>query len=58
MPKNLATRGYSLDDATTGIEPITPQTDTDEYFDLQGRRISKPTSKGIYIKNGKKVTIK
>jgi len=58
VPKNLATRGYSLDDATTGIEPITPQTDTDEYFDLQGRRISKPTSKGIYIKNGKKVTIK
>lgn len=29
---------------------------TDDYYDLQGRRISQPTH-GIYIHNGKKVVI-
>ena len=32
--------------------------DNDRYYDLQGRRISKATQKGVYIQNGKKVIIK
>lgn len=49
---------------TTGIEGITIMgTDVQRHgtiegiFDLQGRKISNPT-KGIYIKNNKKVVIK
>ena len=49
---------------TTGIEEITIMgTDVQRHgtiegiFDLQGRKISNPT-KGIYIKNNKKVIIK
>lgn len=54
---------FSGDGETTGIECITI---TDEgtgnnrvegIFDLQGRKVSKPT-KGVYINNGKKVIIK
>ena len=59
-------RGFAFpgDGETTGIECITV---TDEslhsngnakgIFDLQGRKVSKPT-KGVYINNGKKVIIK
>jgi hypothetical protein len=31
---------------------------SDEWFDLQGRRVSKPTKKGLYIHNGRKVIVK
>lgn len=46
-----------IDDAT-GIEVIdtTPRTDNN-YYDLNGRKVINPTT-GIYIHNGKKVTIK
>ena len=59
-------RGFAFpgDGETTGIECITV---TDEslhsngnakgIFDLQGRKVSKPT-KGVYINDGKKVIIK
>ena len=58
-------RGFAFpgDGETTGIECITV---TDEgtgnnwvegIYDLQGRKVSKPT-KGVYINNGKKVIIK
>lgn len=41
-------------DEATGIEAVeNPATQTDVYFDLQGRRVEHP-SHGIYIKNGKK----
>ena len=59
-------RGFAFpgDGETTGIECITV-TDESLYrngnaegiFDLQGRKVSKPT-KGVYINNGKKVIIK
>ena len=45
----------------TGIRPVIHTIDADgtnTYYDLQGRRISngqKPTTKGIYINNGKKI---
>ena len=55
---------FGNDSETTGIEGITIMgTDLQHYnthegiFDLQGRKISNPT-KGIYIKNNKKVVIK
>jgi len=42
----------------TGIQNFSNTQDTnDTYYDMQGRRISKP-EKGIYIQNGKKVVVK
>ena len=29
-----------------------------KWFDLQGRRIERPTKAGLYINNGKKVLVK
>lgn len=47
--------------AATSIKAIDngqPATDsTEDYYDLSGRRVSKPT-KGVFIQNGKKVVIK
>ena len=50
----------SIDGSATGIKYIrTQNTDgTEQYFDLSGRRIAKPTTKGIYIRNGKKEVLK
>lgn len=39
----------------TAIEAIEGDEGTDRWYDLNGRQISKPTRKGIYIRNGKKV---
>ena len=42
----------------TGIESIKRNdASTPVWYDLQGRRITTPTSKGIYIVNGKKVMV-
>jgi hypothetical protein len=49
----------NFDGETTGLN-LTPALSQGEgaYFDLQGRKLSgKPTQKGIYMKNGKKVFI-
>ena len=54
------------EDQATGIETVTISGETTDgnseatanrYFDLQGRRVAAPT-KGLYIKNGKKVIVK
>ena len=50
------------DDETTGISEALPLNDNgemknDNVYDLQGRRVTKPT-RGLYIVNGKKVVIK
>ena len=43
----------------TGIESIKrDDASTADWYDLQGRRITTPTSKGIYIVNGKKVVVR
>ena len=51
-------RDYFLFDEATGIESThhSPLT-TDQYYDLQGRRVNTPT-KGVYIVNGKKTVIR
>lgn len=48
-----------FEDETTGITTTnyTNYTDSEEYYDLQGRKVEKP-SKGLYIVNGRKVVIK
>ena len=50
------------DDETTGISEALPLNDNgemtnDNVYDLQGRRVTKPT-RGLYIVNGRKVVIK
>lgn len=50
------------DDETTGISETLPLNDNgemknDNVYDLQGRRVEKPT-RGLYIVNGRKVVIK
>ena len=50
------------DDETTGISEALPLNDNgeiqnDNVYDLQGRRVTKPT-RGLYIVNGKKVVFK
>ncbi len=49
----------SFGDAT-GITTLqlTDRDGTTRYFDLNGRRISNPTTQGVYVTNGKKVIIK
>lgn len=50
---------YLLSAETTAIENVPTATDEadDAIYDLNGRRVTTPT-KGIYIKNGKKIIIK
>ena len=55
------TRSYIMEDEATsivGVEMENPARTNDNYYDLQGRHISKPTSKGIYIHHGKKYIVK
>ncbi len=57
---NLPARGILGigDDGSTAIEGIDVEATEDEtWYDLQGRRIQKPTKAGIYIVNGKKMII-
>jgi hypothetical protein len=50
----------NLTDHLTGISDVRSQTEEERnnIYDLQGRKVEKPTKKGIYIINGKKVVIK
>lgn len=61
IPQSAAARrGYRIDDdGTTGISPaVTINSNEDnEFFNLQGQRVASPT-KGIYIRNNKKIIIK
>jgi len=51
-----ARRYFSIEEQATGITPVS-YTANDALYDLQGRRVSKPTQ-GVYIRNGKKIVIK
>ena len=44
---------------STGIEALTVEpAQNNVLYDLQGRRVTSPTQKGIYIRNGKKILVK
>ena len=59
VPKSAGTtRGFTVDDETTGISTLEVSEEEAVYYDLQGRRVMNPTVKGVYIKNGKKVMVK
>ena len=44
-----------IDGETTGISSAVNSADDEVWYNLQGQRISKPSRKGVYILNGKKV---
>ncbi len=60
-PANTRSINYVFDDESdaTGISstPATPTNTPDVYYNLQGQCVDTPT-KGLYIKNGKKVIIR
>lgn len=44
--------------SATAIEAIVEEAaDGEQWYDMQGRKINKPTKDGLYIKNGKKVVV-
>lgn len=48
---------FSIDDKTTGIQSVNHDAkQANQFYDLQGRRVAKPT-KGLYVKDGRKVII-
>ena len=46
------------DDDVTAIGEIQGQAAAETWYDLRGRKIERPTAKGLYILNGKKVLVK
>ena len=50
---------YLYERTETNVEELThkPSTDATPYYDLMGRKVTNPT-RGIYIKDGRKVVIK
>ena len=56
LPADTFEGDTDIPDETDGILHIINRDGTHRYFDLQGRQLSgKPTRKGVYIYNGKKV---
>lgn len=52
----LSRISFSFDDTTNGISTNKGNTpENGNYYDLSERKVSKPSKKGLYIKNGKKV---
>ena len=52
-----ATIRMSMDRDLTGISDVLQDAPADTYYDLQGRRVLRP-SKGVYIYQGKKIYVK
>ena len=52
--------GVAVTGSATGIQTVTkPVTVTnDDYYDLQGRKVIKPTRKGVYIQNHQKIMVR
>lgn len=53
--------GVFDEEESTGINAVTRMVnnnETDNWYNLQGQRIDKPSKTGVYIHNGKKVVIK
>lgn len=56
--ENASSRiGFNFDE-TTGIKEVHGNASVEGTYDLQGRKVEKPTNKGLYIVNGHKVVIK
>ena len=56
---NVLERTDPLPEPPAAINDVTITDDSnDKWYSLSGQRISKPTKKGIYILNGKKIAIK
>ena len=57
-----SSRGFTIDVSgdATGIRtaPALVERQAEQWYDLQGRRIQKPTKAGLYIVNGKKMVVK
>ncbi len=54
-------RAYVINtDETTAVDGLFIEEDDGDakWYDMQGRRINKPTKSGVYIKDGKKVVVK
>lgn len=62
VPRGNGTRaaGFSIEGDVLGIETLEELADSplNLYFDLQGRRVSQPTKRGVYVSNGKKIILK
>ena len=62
VPRGNGTRaaGFSIEGDVLGIETLDELADSplNLYFDLQGRRVSQPTKRGVYVSNGKKIILK
>jgi hypothetical protein len=64
LPQSITVRLVSADGEVTGIGEIDTKTgevtfDSEAWYTLNGVRLSgKPTKKGLYIMNGKKVVVK
>lgn len=64
LPSRIIVRLVGLDGQTTAIGSMDTKTsevsfDGSDWYTLEGRRLSgKPTQKGVYINNGKKVILK
>lgn len=59
LPAVLDIVWISGSDQSTGIDRIATSRETDEWYSLDGRKLSdKPVTKGLYIHNGNKVAIK
>jgi hypothetical protein len=55
----ISLRSLEGDGDATGISRVAAQAGKDDvWYNLSGQRISTPTKKGLYIKNGKKVIVK
>ena len=62
IPQSITVRLVNRSGDTTDIGTISidnGQLTIDNYYDLNGRKLNgKPTTKGVYINNGKKIVIK
>lgn len=63
QPDNTSAKEFTIRrlDATTGIENVSvedAQQNTNNIYDLSGRRVAGTAKKGVYIRNGKKYIVK
>jgi hypothetical protein len=58
---NLSARSITIRRSATAIDATlmnNEEMNNEQWFDLNGRKVNKPTKKGVFINNGRKVVIK